>query len=108
MPYETVSIVIPTYNEARTIAQVLESVLSAPILNLKKEIIVVDDASDDETAKIVGKFPVKLFQHDSNLGKGEALHTAFTHAIGDIIVIQDADLEYDPQDLQIVLHPFLY
>ncbi len=107
--YETVSIVIPVYNERSTIEQVISQVQVAPSLNLRKEIILVDDYSTDgsrELLKNINNPALKVFYHGHNQGKGAALKTGFEHATGDIIVVQDADLEYDPADIQKVLDPF--
>jgi dolichol-phosphate mannosyltransferase len=99
------SILIPAYHEERTIAQVLERVVSAETeaLGFDKEIIVCDDGSKDATAseiqRIAASHPaIKLVQHPRNRGKGAAIRTALTHATGDYVLIQDADLEYDVSD----------
>jgi|SRR3989344_1187619 len=110
MEYKKVSIVIPVYNEEATIEQVIKQVIAANVLNLEKEIIVVDDASTDETVNHLHNHmlnQVVILRHEKNLGKGAAIHTGFMKASGDIAVIQDADLEYDPKDLEKVLRPFL-
>src|SRR5262245_57671692 len=96
----TLSVVIPVYNEARTISAVIDRVLRAPV-ELPKEIIVVDDASTDGTRQLLqGRLPgeIRLVLHAVNQGKGAAIRTGLTHATGDIILVQDADLEYDPRD----------
>ncbi len=97
------SILIPVYNEAQTILQVLKSVAEAPCLSLSKELIVVDDGSTDGTREILANLDTKelnakVIFHEKNQGKGAALRTAQQHAQGDIILIQDADLEYDPKE----------
>ena len=102
------SIVIPVYNEEATIARVLARVAALP---LNTEIVVVDDNSQDGTRDILGKLAdingLKIFLKQPNQGKGAALRTGFTHVTGDYVVIQDADLEYDPRDIPKLLVPLL-
>jgi glycosyltransferase involved in cell wall biosynthesis len=98
---------MPVFNEAAFIQEAVEVVLAAPYT---KEIIVVDDGSTDETPDILKRFHhpnVKTVFHEKNFGKGRAVQTGFTHAAGDIILIQDADLEYDPSEYPILLQPIL-
>ncbi len=94
------SIIIPVYNEKSTIRQLLEKVTS---LDIEKEIIIIDDSSTDGTREILGSTPnvnnYKILYHEKNQGKGRAIRTGLAEATGDYTVIQDADLEYDPQDL---------
>ena len=103
-----VSIIIPVYNEKNTIQQVIEQVQQAPY---QKEIIIVDDGSSDGTREILqqSQWPenVHIFYHEKNRGKGAGIRTAVQHASKDVIVIQDADLEYDPKDLEVVLKPIV-
>ena len=105
----TLSIVIPCYNEAETIENVIDVVLASPIE--QKEIVVVDDGSDDGTAdlirdKIAPRVAHVIF-HSKNRGKGAALRSGFAVATGDIILVQDADREYDPDDYPKLLAPIL-
>lgn len=108
--YKKVSIIIPVYNEGATIQSVLDQVMSASVGSMEKEIILVDDHSTDGTTEFVKKLDspqIKIFIHEINQGKGGALHTGFKQATGDIVVIQDADREYNPDEIENVLMPFL-
>jgi glycosyltransferase involved in cell wall biosynthesis len=104
-----VSVIIPAYNEERTIAMILDRVLKSRLAPHQWEIIVVDDCSRDSTKEIVKKYApdVRLVVHDHNQGKGGALRTGFGAATGDAVIIQDADLEYDPSEYPKVLQPIL-
>lgn len=101
------SIVIPVYNEINSIKTILESVRA---VDLEKEIICVDDYSSDGTRQLLSELAcdtIKVFYHDRNLGKGAALRTGFSKATGDIVIIQDADLEYDPQQYPKLIQPII-
>ncbi len=105
---EKLSVIIPAYNEERFIGEILKRVKNAKIGNVSKEIIVVDDGSEDDTAKIASKIKgIKLIRHRKNVGKGAAIRTGLAHATGSIILIQDADLEYNPAEIQKVIRPIV-
>ena len=101
------SIIIPCYNEKQTIEKIVNKILK---VNIKKEIIIVDDCSNDGTVNIIktiNNSNIKKIFHKKNLGKGAAIKTAKKHISGDIILIQDADLEYFPSDYIRLLNPIL-
>jgi glycosyltransferase involved in cell wall biosynthesis len=106
-----ISFIVPVYNEEHTIEEVLGK-LGKIELGLKKEIIVINDGSTDGTVKIVQAMQkkydqIKLFAHETNLGKGSALNTGFKYSSGDIIAIQDADLEYNIEDFKKLIQPII-
>lgn len=102
------SVVIPAYNEKDTIKEIVDAVKAVELGNLEKEIIIVDDGSKDGTRDILKKMQgIKYFFHEKNQGKGGAIKTGFQRATGDIVLIQDADLEYDPSEYPRLLRPIL-
>jgi glycosyltransferase involved in cell wall biosynthesis len=104
-----VSIVIPCYNERNTIEKIVETVRNAPLEN--KEIVIVDDGSQDGTQSVlkerISQIVDQIIYHPVNRGKGAALRSGFAAASGDIILVQDADLEYDPADYPVLLEPLM-
>src|SRR5215471_17063002 len=116
--FQTLSIIIPVYNERQTVLDLLRQVAHQPI-PLRKELIIVDDCSTDGTREFLqqadlqselgagGQNVVKLALHNKNQGKGAGVRTGLTHATGEIVLIQDADLEYDPGDYPNLLKPIL-
>lgn len=106
-PLESISIIIPVFNEQDTIGDVITHVKKSDTLKLKKEIIVINDASTDSTGKVLKNITgITVLTHKKNQGKGAAITTGLKAATGDLMLIQDADLEYSPSDFPKLIEPF--
>lgn len=114
-PIRKLSIIIPVYNEEKTVALILDKVDYVKLLgNIEKEVIIVNDCSKDNTEQAIARYqslhpelPIRYFRHEKNQGKGAAIHTGIAEATGEYLLVQDADLEYDPGEYNTLLKPVI-
>ncbi|WP_298512768.1 glycosyltransferase family 2 protein [uncultured Kordia sp.] len=115
MKVTKLSIIIPVYNEAATVRLILDKIKAVQLIqNIEKELIIVDDGSQDDSKKLVQTFlkenpsvTIKFYEHEKNQGKGASIATGISKATGECLIIQDADLEYNPEEYNLLLQPIL-
>lgn len=112
MKYKKISIILPVYNEEKFVVKILNKVIKSNTLNLKKEIIIVNDGSTDNTKQKIDNFlktnkNIIFINQKNNLGKGTSVKLGFLKSTGDIVLVQDSDLEYDPTDYPLLIKPFI-
>jgi glycosyltransferase involved in cell wall biosynthesis len=113
--FKTLSVIIPVFNEEKTVELILNRVIAVALKNgVQKELVIVNDCSSDNTKAVIEQYiaanpqlQIRLYSHEINKGKGAALHTGIKEATGDYIIVQDADLEYDPEDFNQLMEPVL-
>ncbi|MBP9119230.1 MAG: glycosyltransferase family 2 protein [Ignavibacterium sp.] len=113
--FTKLSIIVPAYNEANTIHHILNRIAEVELINnIYKELIIVNDSSTDDTEGVINEYirvhpeqNIQYFKHEINKGKGAAIHTGIQKATGEYLIIQDADLEYDPQEFNLLIKPII-
>jgi glycosyltransferase involved in cell wall biosynthesis len=114
VPTHLLSIIIPAFNEENTIIRILDKISHINLGPINKEVIIVNDHSTDDTVKVIEQYikektsdNISLYTHEKNSGKGSAIITGIKHSGGDLLIIQDADLEYDPEEYPLILNPII-